>query len=66
MKKKKFLAIVASAGLCLQLPACLNVDNAALLGLGSGLACEVLTSGLPFSSHLDYCSVVDIDLGAGL
>ncbi len=64
MKKRLFLTL-ASAGCLLQAPACINLDEGALLDLGSSLACELLTSGLPLSGHFDYCSVINLDLTPG-
>jgi hypothetical protein len=60
--KKRFLLLLASAS-CLMLPTCLSIDSNGLLNLGADAVCGVLTSGLPWSGELDYCSVVDIDLG---
>lgn len=59
--KKKILVALACAG-CFAIPSCLSIDQAGLLDLGGDLLCEVVAGGLPFSGHLDYCSVIDIDL----
>lgn len=63
MKRK--LALLLSGIGCFMVPSCLTIDQNGLLDLGSELVCEVATSGLPFSRHLHYCSVVDIDLTPG-
>lgn len=59
--RKKLLVVVSS--FLLALPTCLNIDPNGLIGLGEELACEIGTSGLPFSEHVDYCSVIDFDFG---
>jgi hypothetical protein len=60
--KKKLMVAIAAAG-CLMSPTCLSVDTSGLLGLGSNVFCEMATNGFPGADHIDYCSVVDIDLG---
>ena len=59
--KRKFALVLAFTG-CLMVPSCLTIDQSGLLGIGEDLLCEIVTGGLPFSDHVDYCSVVDIDI----
>lgn len=59
MRKKIGLLLVTMG--CLMAPSCL-LDTDGLLDLGADLLCEGATSGLPYSGHLDYCSIIDIDL----
>lgn len=59
--KKKIVAALACVG-CFMVPSCLTLDQDGLINLGENLLCEFGTSGLPFSGHIDYCSVIDIDI----
>lgn len=63
--KKRFAVTLACAG-CFMVPSCLSVDQNALLGIGEDLLCEIAAAGLPLSDHVDYCSVVDIDIPINL
>lgn len=58
--KKKMAALICAG--CLVVPSCLSIDQNGLMDLGGDLLCEVVAGGLPYSEHLDYCSVVDIDI----
>lgn len=60
MKRK--LAVALAAVTCFAIPSCLTIDQAGLSDLGGDLLCGIVTSVLPFSGTIDYCSVVDIDL----
>lgn len=62
--KRKF-TILAFTG-CFMIPSCLTIDQSGLLGVGEDLLCEIVTDGLPFSGHVDYCSVIDIDIPVDL
>jgi hypothetical protein len=58
---KKMLLVLGSSAL-FALPTCLSVDQEGLAALGGDLVCQFASAGLPFSNHVDYCSVIDIDI----
>jgi len=62
---KKSLIVASIFGMCLAAGSCLSVNESALGNLAKDALCTAATAELPYSGYLNYCSVVDIDLGLG-